>query len=483
MRLYFYAAVMLVRKYVFRQSTGKVICSFAEKMGVVYIKIAQILAMQNIDGVFSEEDRQQLAQICDRCNPLPFSKMKHLLENEYHCRVEEKFQHIDPLPLGSASISQVHRAVLKTGEEVALKIKRPNVLRKTKRDIKQIRRFMHRFGRFVGFSNLLGGDEALENYLNWIMQEADFVHERQNIQNYQEFAENVNGKIAGAVQIKTPKLYQNLCTTNVIVMQYISTPTINKIPLTTQNKQRIARAENDYIRLSFYALLHNLPVVFHGDPHSGNIYIDEVGNIGFLDMGLVFQFDATEVELTRKLFLNSYIGKADRIVDWILSASTSSAVDRAKLTHEMEEKVSQLRNMPVAQFFVEMIGVFTQYNIAVPPFLFKMAKAFLALFGLGTITNNFADTKSLLADQVKEFYLSRTFEDLHKTVQKGLQFAPNATLVTMIDGPLAGFGSSLTTLADFGHQLQVTAENCLEVASLLERDWTEKRTFGQTEML
>lgn len=467
MKLYFYGCLMLFRKFILRQNTGRVICGFAEKMGVVYIKVAQILAMQNVGELFTEADREQLSQICDHCNPLPFSEIKCQLEREYGCPLNEKFQMVDPEPLGSASISQVHRAVLKTGEIVAIKVRRTDLSRRIDHDIRQIRRLIHRFGRLVSFRNFLGSDKALDNYLDWIVQETDFEHERRNIISYHDFAESVNGKIPGTTQIGVPKLFSELCTKNIIVMEFISTPTINKLPLTPENKQRIARAENDYIRLSFYALFHDMPVVFHGDPHGGNIYLDAAGNIGFLDMGLIFEFSSAESKLTRQLFLNAYTGKTDRIIDYLFSDSEFEHVDRAALRRDMQAKIDQLHEMPVAQFFVEMIGVFTQYDMAVPPFLFKMAKAFLALFGLGTITGNVADTKNLLADQVADFYLRRAATDVRDTFYSGLKLAPQALGSVISRGPLGGLSASLASLSDFGRQLQTTADNCREALDLL----------------
>lgn len=174
MKLYWQGFLMIFRKFVLRQNTGKVICDFAKRMGVVYIKVAQILAMQNIGEIFTESDRQQLSEICDHCNPLPFSKIQHILRQEYGDRLNQLFQSIDPTPLGSASISQVHRATLKDGTEVAIKIKRNDVTRRIKRDVRQIRRLIHCFAKFVKFRNLFGGDKALEYYLDWIYQETDF---------------------------------------------------------------------------------------------------------------------------------------------------------------------------------------------------------------------------------------------------------------------------------------------------------------------
>lgn len=130
MRLYFYGFIMLIKKFIFGKKTGEVILSFSKKMGVVYIKFAQMLAMQNFGDLFTESDRVELSSICDSCNPISFKKIKKQIEEEYGCPIEKKFKKVFEEPIGSASISQVHKAILKNGKVVAIKIKRKDVTKK-----------------------------------------------------------------------------------------------------------------------------------------------------------------------------------------------------------------------------------------------------------------------------------------------------------------------------------------------------------------
>lgn len=469
MKVYWQSFLMLFKKFVLRQNTGKAICDFANRMGVVYIKIAQILAMQNVGDLFTEADREQLANVCDHCNPLPFSKIEQILRQEYGDNLSLLFKSIDPIPLGSASISQVHRAILQDGTVVAIKVKRRDITRRIEHDVRQIRKMIHRFGRFANFRNLFGSDKALEYYLDWIYQETDFQNEQRNIIRYREFADSVNGRIRGIkTKIVVPQLYPELCTKNVIVMEFVPHPTISQLKLKPANREMVAQAENDYIKLSFYALFHQMPVVFHGDPHGGNIYLDEAGNIGFLDMGLIFEFSTEEAELTRELFLSSYAGNVDKIVDLLFARSQFEHVDREKLTADMCTEVGKLHDIPVPQFFVEMIGVFTQHDIAPPPFLFKMAKAFLALFGLNTIMHNSASTQSLLAQQVAEYYVSRTATDFRELLESGVRLAPNFLQNTLHGGLAAGTAVSISDLLSLSNRFQATLSHCHEILELLQ---------------
>lgn len=271
-------------------------------MGIVYIKFAQILATQNYGNIFTENDREMLSSICDNCNPISFDKIENILKKEYGENLYDIFTFIDKKPIGSASISQVHKAILRNGEEVAIKIKREDITNNINKEIERLKLLIHRFGKFVKFENYIGSEKALDLFSKWINEEADFEHEQKNIKLYQNFANTVNDKLENTKRIKIPKLYNKYCTNNVIVMEFIKDNTINKLESSEHNKEKIINAINSYIKSSFYALFNDKQIIFHGDPHSGNIYIDEFENIGFLDMGLLFALTKDDQKLLKNFF-------------------------------------------------------------------------------------------------------------------------------------------------------------------------------------
>lgn len=193
MKLYWQLCKLFIDKVILGKDKGTVIKNFCERMGVVYIKFAQMLATQNYGNLFTEEDRKSLENICDECNPISYEKVEVILRREYGTNLENIFTFIDPIPIGSASISQVHRAILKSGQEVALKVKRGDVVDYIQNEIARLKRIVHRFGKFVGFGNFVGSDRALELFEKWIMEEVNFSHEKENIKLYQNFADNING--------------------------------------------------------------------------------------------------------------------------------------------------------------------------------------------------------------------------------------------------------------------------------------------------
>lgn len=468
MKMYFYGFIMLVKKFILRKNTGECIRLFVEKMGVVYIKFAQMLAMQNVGNLFTEEDRVKLSKICDHINPISFKRIKKLIEKEYGCKIEDKFKKIYENPVGSASISQVHKAILKNGDVVAIKVKRKDVTKKIEKDIKQIRKFVHRFGRFVKFENYLGSDAALNLYLEWIKEETDFVSEKNNIMEYYHFAKSVNGKIPGAKNIVVPKVYKKMCTKNIIVMEFIFAKTINQMKLTPYNKKLIRNSLNDYVQLSFYALFHDIPVTFHGDPHGGNIYIEKNGNIGFLDMGLIFTFSKEESSFVRNLTLYAYTCNIEELIPLIMNQSNQKNVDIDKLKKEIEICCKQFKNIPVAQFYVDMIMVFTKFNIDPLPIFYKMAKAMVALFGMNTFLENTESTEELLFKQIIEFYISRTMEDVKEIADVGITFLPKFIKNTLKNGLTKSIAEQVISLSNLNKKVNVSIQHFDEILSFFK---------------
>lgn len=467
MKLYFYGFLMLVRKFILRQNTGVAICKFAERMGVVYIKMAQILAMQNYGNIFTERDRERLSRICDHCQPISYSKIQKILEQEYGHNLSKIFRKIDEAPLGSASISQVHRATLVDGREVVIKVKRTDITRHVTKDVEQLKRLIRRFGRFAKFRNFLGSDRALMLWAEWIYQETDFENERSNILRYQSFAADVNGKVAGTVKLKVPEVYPEFCTPNLIVMEFIPQATVNQLELNAQNKQLIQKALNDYLSLSFYALLHGIPVVFHGDPHGGNIYLDEAGNLGFLDLGLIFELTAEEMDFVRELFLNSYTGKPEKIIDFLVKSCEHTDFNREDFANAIRAEVSRVKEIPVTAYFVEMMNIFTGFNMSPPSVFFKMAKAFLALFGINTFIDNYTDTKTLLASQLTEYYVERTVDDFRILTETGVRLLPNFLGRSLRQGISCSIAGGIEDLSLLHQRATVALRNCGEVIDLL----------------
>ncbi len=470
MKLYWQGLKLLFSKFILRKENGAIIKVFAEKMGVVYIKFAQILATHNYGNLFTEKDRELLSSICDDCNPIEYDEIEEILKEEFGDHLNEIFQFIEKTPVGSASVSQVHKATLINGEEVAIKIRRKDITKTIEKDIKRIKKIVHRFGKFVKFGNYTGGDKALDLYLEWIRQETDFHHEVHNIKLYQNFADNVNGKVPGTKKIKVPKLYEDYCSENIIVMEFINTPTVNKMNLSLENKDKIVTALNSYIKLSFWALFHDQSVVFHGDPHSGNIVIDEEGNICFLDLGLAFELQNSELELCRNFYLTAYSGDAEKFYQMLIPYGKMSEEKKNSFKRDCEKYCQELKEKEVTYYFVDMINICLKYEFVPPNFLFCMAKAFICLNGISNFTENKWSAHELLKGQTMEFFIQRSMNDCKKILADGIHFVPKTINHTLKYG-IASTLAEIFTNSELKRDAIKSLEHVKEVLEIAKNNY------------
>lgn len=397
-------------KLILKKSNGYVVKHFASRAGTVYIKLAQMLAMQNIDNLFTEDDRLDLLHICDDVNPVPYRIVRKTLVDTYG-DLSKVFKHIYSKHVGSASISQVHRAILKTGEEVVVKIKRKDIEQSIQDDMKLIYFVIKRFGWAIGLNNMPGTRRGIDFYMKWLTQETDFINEVSNIDRYSRFAKSVNGKVSGTSNIVLPKVYHELCRPDVIVMEYIKYPTISRGHYTAEQQ---LHAINSYIQLSFYAMLQGLPVVFHGDPHAGNMYIDDNGNLGFLDMGLLFELSPEDANTTIHYFLGAYFQKDNYLYRMLEKFMTGPEQERRMFRRKLKDYCTNIPERPITMYFMDLTIVCFNCSICPQDFLFEMAKAFVCLSGFDTVLQNNMTGRNLLGDQVEEFLRSLLTPDINK---------------------------------------------------------------------
>lgn len=468
MKLYLQIIKLLFNKFILRKNTGLIIKQFAEKMGIVYIKLAQMLATQNYGHLFTEEDRQILSNICDNSKPIKYNAIETILKEEYGSDLTKIFSYIAKESLGSASVSQVHRAILKNGQEVVIKIKRKDITRHIEKDINKIRKLMHYFGKLIKFGNFSGGNHALDLYLTWLYQEIDFTHEVENIKAYQKFAKTVNGKVS-LTQSIIIKVYPEYCTSNIIVMSYIKTPTINKLELTPENKAKINKALNSYIKSSFWALFNNKEVIFHGDPHSGNICLDDKGNIYFLDMGLLCTLSKKDAELTKQLFFAAYSGNHEKLYQLLASFGTLNKKEEQILKNFCQQYCENVKTKNITYYFVDVINACLICEINPPDFLFSMAKAFVCLNGICNFSENKYSAQELLQEQVLEYLFQRSIKDSQEILLDILKITPQM-LENIYEYGLINTFAKITTHKKLNNDTKKLLENLKEMLLLIKNN-------------
>lgn len=255
-----------------------------EDLGPTYIKLGQIMSMHS--DVLPKRYCDELMRLRSDVSPMPFEQVREVIEASYMCPLGEVFQEIDDAPLGSASIAQVHRAVLESGEKVVVKVQRQGIYDTMSRDIG----LLHKAVRFlppVNMKGLVDLDLVLDELWSVAQEEMNFLNEASNME---EFA-RLNREVAF---VDVPVLYREFTTGQVLVMEYIDGYGIDEKERLLENGYELAEVGSKLADNYVKQIMED--GFFHADPHPGNVKV-RGGKIIWIDMGMMGRLSPRDKEL------------------------------------------------------------------------------------------------------------------------------------------------------------------------------------------
>jgi len=260
-----------------RATTARRFRETLAELGPTFIKLGQILSSR--PDILPADFIAELSHLQDRAAPMPVQTVFELIEKGLGRSAPQLFASIDPEPMASASIAQVHRATLASGEDVVVKVQRPGIEEQIRSDtdlLFYLARFLEGVIEETGIYTPTG---IVTEFRNAMLLELDFENEARNIE---EFARNH----ADRPYVVIPNLYGDLSSRTVITLQELKGVKLKTVLESGQSagidRQQLAR---HVLEASFQQLFKD--GLFHGDPHPGNIIVMEGNRIGLLDFGLV----------------------------------------------------------------------------------------------------------------------------------------------------------------------------------------------------
>lgn len=245
-----------------------------EELGPTFIKIGQILSTR--PDILPKEYIDELSKLQDNVQIEPFDNIKKVFFNEFKKPIDKVFLTFYKVPLASASIAQVHKAILKNGKEVIVKIQRPKIKEEITQDIAILKKII-KLAKINSIDFLIDPKEALEELQIATELELDFENEANNMDKFR----NLNKNIAS---VYAPYVIHNLCTKKIITMEEIKGIKIDNLHELLL-KGYVAEDIGKKLALSFFKQVFE-DGFFHGDPHPGNILIQN-NKICYIDFGLV----------------------------------------------------------------------------------------------------------------------------------------------------------------------------------------------------
>lgn len=366
-----------------------------EEAGGAFVKIGQLLSTR--DDLLPVEWMSALSSLQREVEPADESEVLALLERELAAPVESVFRQFDTRPIAAASIAQVHRATLASGEIVAVKIQRPGIDEVVRRDVDIALRLIGLYSRSSALARALGVRDIAQQYGDDLVQQLDFRRE----------ARNLAALTAVEHEVRLPALVGDLSTPRVLVMEMLEGETIT---------EAVRRAHRDDLSVAMRTVLRSLvrqivfDGVFHADLHPGNVMILANGRPALVDFGSVGRLDRRLRDTVQELLLAYLAGDNDTVADALLSlAPLPPGADERAFRRDLSEVITDQLGAG-AQISVEtvdeILAVITPYGIAVPPALVSAGRAFAIFEGtLRSTVPDFdvlAEARSLAEEQIRE---------------------------------------------------------------------------------
>ena len=265
---------VLRKNSITRGITPEKLRQILEDLGPTYIKLGQIMSSRS--DILPQKYCDELMHLRSDVPAMAFSQVEQVMNESFGYSWKKIFRSIEPDPLGSASIAQVHRAVLRSGEKVVVKVQRQGIYETLSRDIGLLRRAV-KFLPPMAVKDLVDLDLVLAELWKVSQEEMNFLMEASNME---EFAD----KNSDIVFVEVPHLYREYTTTKVLVMEYVEGFAIDGKEDLLANSYDLGEIGTKFADNFIKQVIED--GFFHADPHPGNVMIRD-GKIVWIDMGMM----------------------------------------------------------------------------------------------------------------------------------------------------------------------------------------------------
>jgi|GEM_PF-579766 len=369
-----------------------------EELGSIYVKFGQILAQR--PDLIPKRYTEELEKLEEDVTSFKWSEAEQIIGEDIGL---ESFREVDEEPLAAASIAQVHRATLKTGEDVVIKVRRPEIDEQVRKDLEILKFFIKKAEKHSNVTKHSDALKFVEQFSQWTEEELDLQREGLNAQIFRENLEDEEN-------LYVPEVYPELNSERVLVMEYVEgvkcTQT-EKLKEMEVNAEKISEAA---VRAGIRQSI--IDGFFHADTHPSNFLLTEDSEIIYLDFGMMGKVSQDTGEKLGLLLLYLIREDIDSIIDCLESlGSTTEAYDREKVEEVVEEKVLILKNTSLKQTSItqEMFDLFvsiSDYGLRMPSNLALLGKNLVTMEGIAlTIYPDFRiqdSYENIIQDTLKE---------------------------------------------------------------------------------
>jgi predicted unusual protein kinase regulating ubiquinone biosynthesis (AarF/ABC1/UbiB family) len=349
-----------------------------ERLGPTFVKLGQLLSTRG--DILPPAYLDALRRLQDKVEPFPYEEVEEIVQAELGVRISKAFSRFDREPIAAASLGQVHRAALRDGRPVAVKVQRPSIREQITEDLEAFREIAQVLAGRTEVGKRFDIESMVEEFRKTLLRELDYRQEAQNMV-------ALGVALKDFERIVVPQPIDDYTTTRVLTMDFISGAKVTSLsPLTKIDIDGCGLAEE-----LFRAYLQQILVdgFFHADPHPGNVFLTDDGRIALLDLGMVARIAPTLRDQLLKLVIAVSEGQGEQAADQIEKIGEQlEGYDERELRRRVGELVGSVQQATVSELkmgriVTELSRLAGESGLRIPPELTMLGKTLLHLDEIG----------------------------------------------------------------------------------------------------
>ena len=378
-----------------------------KRMGPTYIKMGQLLSTR--PDLLPDPYLKALASLQDDVPPIPYQEVHDIVEEEIGSRISKAFSFFDEEPLASASIGQVHRATLRSGKAVAVKVQRPGIRKKFLEDLDTLRELADFAVKHTKVARKYAFDEVLAELRHILLQELDYNREAKNLitlgNNLEEF-ENIT----------VPQPILDYSSSKVLTMDYIEGTKITSITPFRQMENDLRPLIDELVDAYLKQIITDGFV--HADPHPGNVHLTKQNTIALIDLGMVAKFTPNMQEKLLQLLIALSQNDGEACADVLLSISERTEMADVKefkktINHlVMDSRNTMAKEMQTGRLLIQMNRVAAENGIHISVEINILGKILLNMDQIVAVLEPEFDLRKAIRSHVNKVMRSKMYEEL-----------------------------------------------------------------------
>jgi len=379
-----------------------------EALGPTFIKLGQALSTR--PDMIPADYMAALERMQDRVQPLDVDTVRQVIETELGVSVNKVFVEFDEKPLGSASLGQVHRAVLRDGREVAVKVQRPDALASVRTDLDALRSIAGKIDRGTDMGRRVKFGDWVNEFGRTLLGELDYRLEAENLQRFGE-------RLETHPELVVPRPVWSLCGKRVLTMDLVRGRKVTDITGLQRTELPLGELAAALLRAYLDQAFVNGEI--HADPHPGNLLLTDDNRLAIFDLGMIAHVPPKRRDRLLKLLFAAVDGRGEDVANEGISISTRlEDFDEERYQREVGQLVAHYaarsggRTVSEGRLVLDLTRIATACGLRTPPELSLLGKTLLNLESICDALDPDMDAKDVVRDHLENVMRQRLRKSL-----------------------------------------------------------------------